>query len=854
MRTYILRWLTLTALLLSPFGQVLPAYAANPFSDVTTSTPYTKAISVLKSDNVLQGYADGSFRPATTINRAELLKIIYEAKANGKTITGSNCFPDIQKQWFAPYVCSALADGVVSGYDDGLFRPDQSVTFAEAAKIFVNAYGEKANEYGSDWYVAFVRALEGSKAIPPSISTFDKRLTRGEMAEIMWRLSKNITNQPSVGYLNVKYPGLAINLSSDTVQNAKSCADLQAFSNESSNQQRGWGVGGGMMQESMNLVAPTASPVPQNAKSMNEPSDGSYSHTNVQVQGVDESDIVKTDGNYLYVVSGNRVRIVRAVPTDNLKQVSELTTSDASFTPSELYVSDNRLVVIGSTWSSGSSGDVHIQSKMVAPSMYPYYPSTQRAQARIFDVSDRTNPKLERTVTFDGSTVSTRMIGSKLTLVLNQPMRWLQPMPLTNLKEADILPQYADSKDGDAFKPVSRCDGVAILPRIPNPQYLTVGVIDVSKPTSEVHRTVVLGNAENVYASTQNLYVASPEWIYHWGISPGTTDEKTNLFRFAFTADGVELKAQGSVPGRILNQFSMDENGSSFRIATTVGQSWDAAHQSTNNLYVLNLSLETVGKIEDIATGEQIYSVRFLGDRAYMVTFKTVDPLFVIDTSDPRNPKILGKLKIPGYSTYLHPYDATHIIGFGKDVDESIDKDKVHDANAVYYTAVQGLKMAMFDVSDVENPKELWHVVIGDRGTDSPLLTNHKALLFEKEQNLLSFPVSVSERTADQDVTEQGKPTFQGAYVYEITASSYKLRGTISHYDASAYLKAGDYWYDQGYDVQRVVRIGTSLYTISNGAVQSNALTSLTEQGRVDFPVDTTTPQPCGRGGPCFME
>lgn len=841
-----MRWLVFTALGLAVSMQLAPAFAASSaFRDVSSSTPYARAIGTLKNENVIEGYADGTFKPDATINRAELLKIILEAKK--EDIAGaSQCFPDVQEQWFAPYVCTAKEQGIVAGYDDGLFRPEKPVTFAEAAKIFSVAYKQDP-QAGVEWYEGFVRALESSKAIPPTMNGLTKQITRAEMAEMMWRLSENVTDQPSIGYLNVKYPDMTVNLSADTVQTAASCTDLQAFMREAGSRSGGgWGVGGGPAELMRNEAVPTAAPMTDSAAKAGN--DGDYARTNVQTEGVDEGDIVKTDGTYLYIVSGGAVRIVKAVPADGMRKMSEIFDEDSTFSPQDLYIDGDRLVVIGNAWAA--QGTPRIMNGKMMPSVYPYYPSVQRTQARIYDVSDRAKPTLERKVSFDGSSVSTRMIGHKLYLVVNQPMRWYDgAQPLTQATEDTVLPQFSDSKVGDAAQPVTRCGNVMILPHVPSPQYLTVGVIDVSKPTGDVARTTVLGNAQNVYASLQNLFVAAPEWTYHWDRTGGG-EEKTNVYRFRFTDGGVTLQSQGSVPGHILNQFSMDEHENTFRIATTKGRSWNNGNSpSTNNLYIMNMSLENVGKIEEIAPGETIYAVRFLGDRAYMVTFRTIDPLFVIDTSDPRNPAILGKLKIPGFSDYLHPYDENHIIGFGKEAVESKDGT---------FAWQQGMKMAIFDVTDVANPKEMFQTGIGDRGTDSPLLQNHKALLFDKQRGLLSFPVTVYEIPADQKTpgndSAYGSPVFQGAYVYRISLlSGFTLRGRITHYTDEEYVKAGDYWYGTGKDIQRVTRIGESLYTVSDGVVQANALSDLKEQGSVTYPV-AENPSPCGRGVPCIME
>jgi hypothetical protein len=226
-----------------------------------------------------------------------------------------------------------------------------------------------------------------------------------------------------------------------------------------------------------------------------------------------------------------------------------------------------------------------------------------------------------------------------------------------------------------------------------------------------------------------------------------------------------------------------------------------------------------------------------MGDRAYLVTFNSIDPLFVIDTSDARNPKILGQLKIPGFSNHLQPYDATHLIGFGKDVDASIDADKVHTPGAVYYTAVQGFKMSLFDVSDVTKPVEMYKTVIGDRGTDSPILQDPKALFFEQDRNLLAFPILVTKKLAGADASADGIPVFQGAYVYTVSLDTgFTLKGTVTQYtDPSVFQKAGSYWYNGGQDIERVVRINDSLMSVSAGGVQRNALSNLQQEGSVSF-------------------
>ncbi|MFA5799995.1 MAG: beta-propeller domain-containing protein [Candidatus Peribacteraceae bacterium] len=808
---------------------------ATAFSDIQVTTPYRTAIETLKEKGIISGYGDGTFRPGAQVNRAEFLKIVLEGRGVFGTISISGCFPDVEKQWFARYVCQAESEGIVSGYPDGTFKPDKPISFVEAAKILSLAYKQQVRNEGGEWYVPYVEALESGKAIPPSINALERKVQRGEMAEMMWRLSEGKTDQPTKGLLNIKYPDAQVNFSSDVMQTAKSCADLRAVLSEAGSSKEKVYPRGRMMLEG---AMPATAPLMMEQKAAETTAGGGspdYSRTNVQVEGVDEGDIVKTDGTYLYVVTNGKVKIVRARPANDMNVVSTIGYK-SGVTPKDLYVTGKSLIVLAESWRNETPYPV----PMLQRSAYAPIRSSSTTEVYLYSLKDGKETEV-RSLSFDGDLVSSRLTGGKLYLVLRSGPKWYGVLPL-GVKEEDILPQFSDSKTGGKAVPVGRCGDVSILPHIPSPEFLTVAVVPAENPQGEVKKETMLGSAENVYASLKNLYVATTEWKYAWKAEEqGDSQENTNLFRFAFTGDGVQLASQGKVPGHILNQFSMDENGETFRIATTIQPSWsfgtDSETKSTNNLFVLDMDLKTLGSIEDIAPGESIYSVRFMGDRAYMVTFKQVDPLFVIDTSDPSSPKILGKLKIPGYSNYLHPYDATHIIGFGKEVDESIDKDKVHDPDAVYYTAIQGVKMALFDVSDVENPKELWKEVIGDRGSDSPLLTNHKALLFDKERGLLTFPILVTKRPAGADPSADGNPVFQGAYVYSLSLNDgFSLKGTITHYtNADEFNKAGDYWYGGTSDIQRILRIENSLVTISNDQVQSTSWPGIQVEGKVQL-------------------
>jgi uncharacterized secreted protein with C-terminal beta-propeller domain len=258
----------------------------------------------------------------------------------------------------------------------------------------------------------------------------------------------------------------------------------------------------------------------------------------------------------------------------------------------------------------------------------------------------------------------------------------------------------------------------------------------------------------------------------------------------------------------------MDEYNNNLRLATTSSIYTQSGQYTYNNVYVLDGTMTTIGSLTHIAEQESIYSTRFIGDRLYMVTFKRIDPFFVIDLSTPENPTILGKLKIPGYSDYLHPYDATHIIGIGKET-------TTNDWGGV---STSGIKLALFDVSDVSNPKQLDKVQIGDAGSDSAALTDHHAFLFDKAKNLLVIPVRAvsASQVTKGDYYNYQQQVWYGAYVFGLTPQTgFTLRGTVQHGTGDN----GYYYYGSSTsDVKRSLYIDNVLYTMSAKQIKANSL------------------------------
>lgn len=566
-----------------------------------------------------------------------------------------------------------------------------------------------------------------------------------------------------------------------------------------------------------------------------------YSTTNIQVQGVDEADVVKTDGKYIYQVNNDRIIVAKAYPADEMNIVGIVDFSDKNFTPREIYLHGDVLVAIGNSYemmNGKTIKDSQVENKMY---IRPYWRKNS-VKAIVYDINDKANIKQLREVEIEGDYVSSRMIGSVLYMVSNNYRNIYYDYD-GNMEIQ--TPFYRDSKVSEEYIKVE-CPQIRYFPDSVESNYMLVAAFDVKKDEKANIQTY-LGSGENIYVSKENLYVAVTNYDYEAAsrnriinslmdkisIPPVYKDYRvTEVYKFSLNGSKMTYLGKGSVPGVILNQFSMDEYNGYFRIATTTNSMWYSMDASGNNLYILDDTMNICGEIEGIAKGEEIYSVRFMGDRGYMVTFKTVDPLFVIDLKDPTKPEILGALKIPGYSDYLHPYDENHIIGFGKDT--------IEVSGGAYY---MGMKIALFDVSDVNNPVQKFSEVIGDRGTDSELLTNHKALLFSKEKNLLAFPVTVAE-IKDKDsvlnewgVPEYGEFVFQGAYVYNIDLDKgFTLKGKITHISDEEYLKSGNYNFYSNKSVERIIYINDTLYTLSKGMYKANKLSDLSEINTLEIP------------------
>lgn len=580
------------------------------------------------------------------------------------------------------------------------------------------------------------------------------------------------------------------------------------------------------MKDGMTLKSVTPAPAAGSA----EAGTPEHSTTNVQVEGVDEADIVKNDGNYIYAIAGNTVFIVAAYPARQSRVVSRIE-FDQGATPSEMFIQGDVLAVIG---ANGYDYASEPREKDV-----PY----QRGNTtfiRLYDISNREKPAIARTVEYEGSYSTSRMIKGNIHVVLTTYPYYVLYQK-KGIEPKDVIPGVSDSQAGAGtvgFNPACSYRDIEVVDPERFTSFLSIVSLSLVTGDKTLNKKVIAGYSDTVYASTDNLYVASADYRFYGGWAPLESNElaETTVYKFAFDGPGTKYVTSGQVPGTILNQFSMDESGGYFRIATTRGHVSREGSGTTNNVYILDPAMKMAGRLEGLAPGERIYSVRFMGARAYLVTFKKVDPLFVLDLANPRNPKVLGELKIPGYSDYLHPYDETHVIGVGKN---TVEAGPEEGGTFAWY---QGMKIAIFDVSDVVNPREMHKVEIGDRGTDSYALNDHRAFLFDREKNLLVLPVLLAELTPEQKASpdrranDYGNYTFQGAYVYDVSlAGGFYLKGRVTHADAPAGQDTGYGYYGSPDAVSRALYIGDNLYTVSEARIKVNSLGTLSDVATVEL-------------------
>jgi hypothetical protein len=603
----------------------------------------------------------------------------------------------------------------------------------------------------------------------------------------------------------------------------------------------GYGYYWGGMAEDRASLESTAAPAAADAGGSGASAGpSSVTGTNVQEQGVDELDLVKTDGKFVYVANGGQLAIVKSWPAEDAEKVGAITLQGY---PSGLFLHGDRVVVLSYTnraWDSSG---------------WSAYGSTRMT---VIDVSDRTKPEIIREVDVEGGLVTARMVGDDVYAVLNQygtgpaeiwqtnwygemphPSTWaegqadqervrqrqraaVRPKVAAILAKYDAGPRvgYADRLRGgsETTGSVVDCNRIYYGGQTPQMGLTSIVRLDVDSDTMRPAGSAVFGNGWTVYASTENLYVAGYDWNW-WGYGqnePGTTVHK---FELSDESGKPRYVASGKVDGWLWNQFAMSEHEGKLRIATTdTDWWWGSGRQGTGSAVTVlgddhEGRLYTVGSVTGIAPGEQIYGVRFVGDTGYLVTFRQIDPLHVLDLSDPRHPKVTGELQIPGYSAYLHPIDEGHLLAVGMDGDMN--------------GRLSGIKVSIFDVTDKANPKESHKYTIGGDGWAwSEAMWDHHA--FTYHDGKLALPISASSYGPDGAWTGWSGMLVMQADVEE----GIREIGRVDHREmAGTNPNYGYYGYYGGGWMRRSLFLDDVLVTVSDVGVQFNDL----DRPRVTF-------------------
>jgi uncharacterized secreted protein with C-terminal beta-propeller domain len=611
-------------------------------------------------------------------------------------------------------------------------------------------------------------------------------------------------------------------------------------------------------------------------------SDPDYSTTNVQVAGVDEPDFLKNDGKYVYILSGDRLTIVEAYPAENATVAVKvaLDIQQGQYLQN-MFLNNDTLVIFYQEYSE----DFVIQEYDFAPQPV-YQPKTH---ALVLDVSDRENPEVLNDYEVSGNYNNARMIGDQVYLITTSDLYDYRNPIIPLVAEASqtiVRPDiyYFDNPElyyafntvtsidiaGDADQAVNSTsfmmnpastlyvseDNIyiayqknqpyyyyqtntkdrffeAVVPLLPEAVQEEIKDIESNDDLSPSEKwdrvSELLQDTYNRMSESEKsaLFERINGSLAEYDERIAKETQTTVIHKISIGSDGINYNSKGEVPGRLLNQFSMDESGDRFRVATT--SEFYSPYRGTsslyNNVYVLDGNMKIVGELEGVARDESIYSARFMGDRLYLVTFERIDPFFVIDLSED-DPKVLGELKLPGYSNYLHPYDENHVIGVGKETKEN------------QYGGIEtlGVKLALFDVSDVRNPQVVDVYEIGGSGTDSEVLYDHKALLFDKSKDVLSIPVSIYPDYSGPQPFEGERyvepKVWRGFYVFGVDPEAgFNLKGEIEHFNDT-----GDYYYSYGTQGSRSFYIGDVLYTVTlNNVIKMNDLHSLDEINELEI-------------------
>lgn len=545
-----------------------------------------------------------------------------------------------------------------------------------------------------------------------------------------------------------------------------------------------------------------------------------YSTTNIQVENVDEADIVKTDGDYIYSISEDNVIITDVKDPKQPKVVATIKSEDDDI-PEDIILYKDKLVVIS---TKGNQTQRY------------YYNNRMNTVVKIYNITSREKPVLTKSYEMYEPYYTSRCIDNVLYVISSGNLR----------KEDDkIVVGYNE----DNMEKDMSIDKIKYLKDVKTTKQTLISTVDLNNETADIKLDSYLMNISNAYVSENAIYLLNQKYnndskipikllfgfkgvfgLEDYYEMDSESGYYTEIYKFDIK-ENVEYKAKTKVKGKTINQYSLDEKDNHLRIAL-----YD---NDGSRVAIFDEDLKQIGISDNVAKGEKMYSSRFIGDKVYFVTYKTIDPLFVMDLSNEAKPKVLGKLKIPGYSTYLHPYDENHIIGIGMETKEIINRNS--NGKVISTTAkVVGMKMALFDVSNVNSPVQISSVVIGDSRTTSAILTNPKALLFSKEKSLIAIPVnnysqdfevtsSNNYETMINNYTKYSKPyNAEGYLVYNINVQDgFKLKGVITHEKTNA-----TYYYSNS-KLLRGLYIDNNLYTVSETMIKVNELDSLKAVGEL---------------------
>jgi hypothetical protein len=591
-----------------------------------------------------------------------------------------------------------------------------------------------------------------------------------------------------------------------------------------------WGIGGSFVKGApvpgMAMPSTAAGAADSSRAQEAAPTTPEFSTTNVQEEGVDEPDMVKSNGSHLFVLHGNTLRAVD-VRTRKPRLVGSLDLTASGY-GAELLLSDNRLLVLSRGGGGGWIEPLPAMTRSIAPIMQANSTLTE------IDVSDPSALKLVRTLTLeDSSYVSARLVGSTVRVVTSSSMPSTMPFktPAPGATEASALaanravvqrsrvsawlPSYRIKKRGAKIGPersLVQCRNVARPGDFSGLGLLTVLTIDLKKGLDPVDSDAIVTDGRIVYASPESLYVATERWNDRpLPASPNEAPEsvRTAIHKFDISDPAkTQYRGTGEVSGFLLSQWSLSEFNGALRVASTEAPAWWGGTQPESESFVTVLQeregkLVTVGRVGELGKGERIYAVRFIGDVGYVVTFRQVDPLYTLDLSKPAQPAILGELKIQGYSAYLHPVGEDLLLGLGQDASEE--------------GRVRGTQLSLFDVSNLRKPERLHQKVLGLGNSEAE--HDHHAFLYWPKTGLVTVPV----QTYSPELAEQ---SFVGAMGFRVGRQrGIDELGRVTHGEKPSQ-----------YPIRRSLVVGDELYTVSDLGVQGSSLTTFAELGWAGFP------------------